>query len=44
MLQLKLSQIIEKKEDEKLSFRVFDLSSDRLKTFTQPHQNDHFLF
>ncbi|UYW02378.1 AraC family ligand binding domain-containing protein [Flavobacterium agricola] len=42
MLSFKLKQIIEKKEDEKLSFRVFDLNADRIKTYATPHQNDHF--
>ena len=38
----KLKQDIEKLEDEKLSFRVFNFSEDRVKAYAEPHQNDHF--
>lgn len=42
MERLQLKQQIQKMEDEKLSFRVFDLDPTHLHAYTAPHQKDHF--
>lgn len=42
MERLQLKQQIQKMEDEKLSFRVFDLDPTYLHAYTAPHQKDHF--
>ncbi|WP_313385219.1 helix-turn-helix domain-containing protein [Chishuiella sp.] len=42
MEQMKLKQMIQKEEDHNLSFRIFELSIDRINDYSKPHQKDHF--
>lgn len=42
MEQMKLKQMIQKDEDHNLSFRVVELSTDRINDYLKPHQKDHF--
>lgn len=42
MERLYLKMQINKIEDKKLSFRVFDLDAEHLQAYTAPHQKDHF--
>jgi|GEM_PF-137564 len=42
MERLQLKQQLKKIEDEKLSFRVFDLDAEHIHAYTTPHQKDHF--
>lgn len=42
MQRFKLKEEVEKLEDDKLSFRVFDFSNDRINRYTELHLNDHF--
>ncbi|WP_313578773.1 helix-turn-helix domain-containing protein [Chishuiella sp.] len=39
---MKLKQMIQKEEDHNLSFRIFELSIDRINDYSKPHQKDHF--
>lgn len=39
---MKLKQMIQKDEDHNLSFRVVELSTDRINDYLKPHQKDHF--
>lgn len=40
--RLEIKKIIEKIEDRNLSFRVFDLNTESISTYLQPHKKDHF--
>ncbi|WP_228384364.1 hypothetical protein [Chryseobacterium soli] len=42
MMKLEIKKNIQKEEDKNLSFRVFDLNTDNLETYFQPHKKDHF--
>lgn len=42
MERLHLKKQINKTEDKKLSFRVFDLDAEHLQAYTTPHQKGHF--
>ena len=42
MKQYHLKDFKQKREDENLSFRVFDFTSATLAPYTIPHQNTHF--
>ncbi len=42
MEQMKLKQMIHKDEDYNLSFRVVELSTDKINDYSKPHQKDHF--
>jgi AraC family transcriptional activator of pobA len=42
MMKLEIKKNIQKEEDKNLSFRVFDLNTDNLETYLQPHKKDHF--
>lgn len=42
MKQLKIKQYSQRQEEEKLSFRLVELSTDTLLPYTLPHQKDHF--
>jgi len=42
MMKLEIKKNIQKEEDRNLSFRVFDLNTDNLETYLQPHKKDHF--
>jgi AraC family transcriptional activator of pobA len=40
--KLEIKKKSQKAEDKNLSFRVFDLTIENLKEYTQPHKKDHF--
>lgn len=42
MLKLRIGEIIQKEEDTKISFRVFNLDSENVELYLNPHQKDHF--
>ncbi|WP_286967288.1 helix-turn-helix domain-containing protein [Flavobacterium sp. UBA4854] len=42
MKRLEIKKNITKKEDESLSFRVYDLNKENLKNYLEPHKKDHF--
>lgn len=42
MMKLEIKKNIQKEEDKNLSFRVFELNTDNLETYLQPHKKDHF--
>ncbi|KDN55516.1 AraC family transcriptional regulator [Flavobacterium seoulense] len=42
MKRLEIKQIIQKKEDQSLSFRVYDLTHEHLQNYLEPHKKDHF--
>ena len=42
MKTLKIKDNQQKKEDQDLSFRIFDLTSENLNAYTVPHKKDHF--
>lgn len=41
--KLEIKKNIQKEEDRNLSFRVFDLTEERLEEYGKPHKKDHFL-
>ncbi|MCR4029726.1 MULTISPECIES: helix-turn-helix domain-containing protein [Flavobacterium] len=42
MKRLELNKHITKREDQSLSFRVFDLTKEHLQNYFEPHKKDHF--
>jgi AraC family transcriptional activator of pobA len=40
--RLELNKHITKREDQSLSFRVFDLTKEHLQNYFEPHKKDHF--
>lgn len=40
--KLEIKKNIQKEEDKNLSFRIFDLSIEKLEDYLQPHKKDHF--
>ncbi|HEY1193726.1 helix-turn-helix domain-containing protein [Flavobacterium sp.] len=42
MKRLELNKHITKREDQSLSFRVFDLTKEHLHNYFEPHKKDHF--
>lgn len=40
--RLEIKKNIQKAEDKNLSFRVFDLDSNHIENYLQPHKKDHF--
>ncbi|WP_281233978.1 AraC family transcriptional regulator [Flavobacterium gelatinilyticum] len=42
MKRLELNKHITKREDQSLSFRVYDLTKEHLQNYSEPHKKDHF--
>lgn len=42
MKRIEIKKLLQKREDESLSFRVYDLTYEHLQNYLEPHKKDHF--